>query len=85
MTKTQSMIAAERLLRRQDRDAATAQYEAAKVSQREKSARLRVLRLAKQAAEGKAVEKAAADRAAAKRKPRTKASVPRRGDRVVRV
>jgi len=83
MTKTQSTVAAERLLRRQDREAAIAQYEAAKVSQREKSSRLRMLRLAKQAADGKVAEKAAADRAAAKRKPRTKASVPRRGGGVV--
>ncbi len=84
MTKTQSTIVAERLLRRQDMDAAAVQYKAAKVALREKSARLKGLRLGKEAADMTVTKKAATDRAAAKRKPRTKAAVPPRGDGIVR-
>ena len=78
MNRISSSVQAGRLLRRQDRDAATAQYKAAETAQKEKSARLRELRLAKEADDRKVAERAAVDRAAAKRKPRTKAA-PSRG------
>ena len=80
MNRISSSVQAGRLLRRQDRDAATAQYKAAETAQREKSARLRALRLAKEADDRKVAERAAVDRAAAKRKPRTKAAPSRGGD-----
>ncbi|MFZ1990689.1 MAG: hypothetical protein WAW96_13070 [Alphaproteobacteria bacterium] len=84
MKKTQSTVGAGRLLRRQDMDAAAAQYKAAEMEQREKSARLRALRLAKEADDRKVAERAASDRAAAKRKPRNKAAAPSRSGDVIR-
>ena len=84
MNRTSSTVQVGRLLRRQDKDAATAQYKAAETAQKEKSARLRALRLAKEADDRKVAERAAVDRAAAKRKPRTKAA-PSRGRDAPRV
>ena len=84
MNRSPSPVQAGRLLRRQDRDAATAQYKAAETAQRDKSARLRALRLAKEADDREVAARAAVDRAAAKRKPRTKAD-PSRGRDAPRV
>ena len=84
MNRISSSVQAGRLLRRQDRDAATAQYKAAEMARTEKSARLRKLRLSKEADDRKVAERAAVDRVAAKRKPRTKAD-PSRGGNAQRV
>jgi hypothetical protein len=83
MTKARPVDLAARGRRRQDMDTATAQYKAAEVAQAEKSARLRALRIAKEADDRKLAQKAADDRANAKQKPRTKAAASR-GDDAVR-
>jgi hypothetical protein len=84
MEKSKVAIAAARQLRRQDMDAALSDHEAAKKAQREKTDRLRALRLAKEASDKEIAAKASAERLAAKKKPRTKAAVPTRGVKTVR-
>jgi len=79
MIKTKSAIAAARLFRRRDMEAAVSDHERAKKAQAEKTVRLRALRLAKEAVDKEiaVAAKAAKDaaKAAIKRRPRKKAAV----------
>ena len=62
---TKSSKAAEALFRKQDQKAAMSEYDQRRTAELEKSARLRVLRLAKEAADRDAAEQAAAAKVAA--------------------
>ncbi len=59
--------AAEALFRKQDKQAALFEYDQQRIAEQEKSARLRALRLAKEAADRKAAAQAPATKAAAKK------------------
>ncbi len=59
--------AAEALFRKQDKQAALSEYDQQRIAEQEKSARLRALRLAKEAADRKAAAQAAPTKAAAKK------------------
>ncbi len=64
---TKSSKAAEALFRKQDQKAAMSEYDQRRNAELEKSARLRVLRLAKEAADRDATEQAAAAKVAARK------------------
>ena len=64
---TRSSKAAEALFRKQDEQAAMSEYDQQRSAEREKSTRLRALRLAKEAADREAAAQAADTKAAAKR------------------
>ncbi len=64
---TKSSKAAEALFKKQDKQAAMTEYQQRRKAEDEKSARLRVLRLAKEAADREAAVQAEAAKAAAKK------------------
>ena len=64
---TTSSKAAEALFRKQDTQAALSEYEQRRIAEHEKSARLRALRLAKEAVDREAAAQAAASKAVAKK------------------
>jgi hypothetical protein len=64
---TKSSKAAEALFRKQDKQATVSEYDQRRNAELEKSARLRALRLAKEAADRDAAAQAAAAKAAAKK------------------
>lgn len=73
---TRSSKAAEALFRKQDKQAAMSEYDQQRKTEMEKSARLRALRLAKEAADREAAAQAAAAKAAAKKPvPKRRATV----------
>ena len=73
---TRASKAAEAFFKKQDKQAAMSEYEEQRQAELEKSARLRELRLAKEALDRAAAEQAAAEKAAAKKpaKKRRKAA-----------
>ena len=75
---TKSSKAAEALFRKQDQKAAMSEYDQRRNAELEKSARLRVLRLAKEAADRDAAEQAAAAKAAAAKKSVVKKPVAKK-------
>ncbi len=64
---TRSLKAAEALFRKQDKQAAMSEYDRQRMAEQEKSARLRALRLAKEAADREATAQAAAAKATDKK------------------
>ncbi len=64
---TSSSKAAEALFKKQDKQAAMSEYDQRRNAEQKKSARLRALRLAKEAADREAAAQAAATKAAAKK------------------
>ncbi len=72
---TKSSKAAEAFFKKQDKQAAMTEYELRRKAEDEKSARLRVLRLAKEAADREAAAQAEAEKAA---KPVKKPAAKRR-------
>jgi hypothetical protein len=74
MNPTTAQLAADKLFRKRDKEVAVSEYEAAKIAQAEKTARLRALRLAKEANDREIAEKAASQRSTAKGLPPTKAA-----------
>ena len=75
MSSKKSSKAAEALFRKQDKAAAMTDYQQRQLAEDEKTARLKALRLAKEAADREAAEQAAAEAAAKPRKTR-KAKAP---------
>ena len=67
MSSKKSSKAAEALFRKQDKAAAMTDYQQRQLAEDEKTARLKALRLAKEAAEREAAEQAAAEAAARRR------------------
>ena len=79
---TKSSRAAEALFRKKDQEAAMSEYDQRRNAEQEKTAKLRALRLAKEAADSEAAEQAAAAKAAAKKpaakKPAAKKSAAKK-------